>query len=114
MDPGNTDTLINETVTDNEISISGYIVRRDRSLNGGNGGGICFYVRSNINYIVGEDIVSDLLENLSIEIIKPRSKPFIVTTCYGPPNSSFQLFSQSEDFVGKLDVDEQDVTSWVI
>ena len=46
-------------------------------------------------------------ENLSIEIIKPRSKPFIVTKCYGPPNSSFELFSQSEDFVGKLDADDK-------
>ena len=81
------------------------IVRRDRPLNDRNGGGVCFYVRSNINYIVREDLVSDQLENLSIEIIKPRSKPFIVATWYRPPNSPFELFSTFEDFVGKLDAD---------
>lgn len=43
-----------------------YIVRRDRPLNGQNGGGVCFF-----NYVVREDLVSDQLENLSIEIIKP-------------------------------------------
>ena len=69
----------------NITSLSKYIdelrvVRRDRPLNGRNGGGVCFYVRSNINYIEREDLVSDQLENLSIEIIKPRSKPFIVAT----------------------------------
>ena len=100
------ETRLNETIADNEIRISGYnIVRRDRPLNGRNGGGVCFYVRSNINYIVREDLVSDQLENLSIEIIKPRSKPFIVATWYRPPNSPFELFSTFEDFVGKLDAD---------
>ena len=81
------ETRLNETIADNEISISGYnIVRPDRPLNGRNGGGVCVYVRSNINYIVREDLVSDQLENLSIQIIKPRSKPFIVATWYRPPN----------------------------
>ena len=66
------ETRLNETIADNEISISGYnIVRRDRSLNGRNGGEVCFYVRSNINNIVRENLISDQLENLSIEIIKP-------------------------------------------
>ena len=81
------------------------IVRRDRPLNDRNGGGVCFYVRSNINYIVREDLVSDQLENLSMEIIKPRSKPFIVVTWYRPPNSPFELFSTFADFVRKLDAD---------
>ena len=78
---------------------------------GRNGGGVCFYVRSNINYIVRADLVSDQLENLSIEIIKPRSKPFIVATWYRPPNSSFELFSKFEDFVGKLAADGKEYYS---
>ena len=37
------ETSLNETITDNKVSIIGYnIVRRDRSLNGRNGGGVCF------------------------------------------------------------------------
>lgn len=100
------ETCLYETIADNEISISGYnIVRRDRSLNGRNGGGICFYGRSNINYIVREDLVSDQLENVSIAIVKPRSKPFIVAKWYRPPNSPVELFSAFEDFAGKLDAD---------
>ena len=55
------ETRLNESlIADNEISISGYnIIRRDRPLNGLNGGGVCFYVSSNINYIVRADLVSD-------------------------------------------------------
>ena len=58
------ETRLNETIADNEVSISGYnIVRRDRSLNGRNGGGVCFYVRSNkiilcvrISYLINSKI----------------------------------------------------------
>lgn len=100
------ETRLKETIADNEISISGSdIIRRVRSLNGQNGGGVCFYACSNIYHVVHEDLVSDQLENLSIEIVKPRSKPFIVATWYRPPNSPVELFSAFDDFVGKLDAD---------
>ena len=86
--------------------VDGYdIVRRDRPLNDRNGGGVCFYVRSNINYDVRKDLVFDQLESLSIEISKPRSKSFIVATWYRPPNSPFELLSYFESFVGKLDTE---------
>ena len=43
------------------------------------------------------------LENLSVEISKPRAKPFVVSTWYRPPNSSSELFGDFEAFVGRLD-----------
>ena len=98
------ETRLHEIIADNEVSIDGYdIVRRDRPLNGRNGGGVCFFVRSNINYNVRKDLVFDQLESLTVEISKPRSKSFIVATWYRPPNSPFELFSDFESFVGKLD-----------
>ena len=88
------ETRLHEIIADNEVSIDGYdIVRRDRPLNGRNGGGVCFFVRSNINYNVRKDLVFDQLESLTVEISKPRSKSFIVATWYRPPNSPFELFS---------------------
>ena len=67
------ETRLNETIADNEISISGYnIVCRDRPLNGRNGGGVCFYVRSNINYIfrlkLSSQEVSPLLLQRGIDL----------------------------------------------
>ena len=70
------ETKIDGKVSDNEVKISGYdITRSDRFYKGGSGGGVCFYVRSEIDYSVRNDLNSQLLENLSIEIRKPRSKP---------------------------------------
>ena len=77
------ETRLHEIIADSEVSIDGYdIVRRDRPLNGRNGGGVCFFVRSNINYNVRKDLVFDQLESLTVKISKPRSKSFIVATWY--------------------------------
>ena len=75
------ETRLNETIADNEVSISGYnIVRRDRSLNGRNGGGVCFYVRSNkiilcvrISYLINSKIFR--LKSSSREV-SPLLGPF--------------------------------------
>ena len=109
------ETRLNETIADNEISISGYnIVRRDRPLNGQNGGGVCFYVRSNINYIVRADLVSDQLENLSIEIIKPRSNPLLLQRGIDPQIHLLNYSLRSKTLSESLMRMEKNITSWVI
>ena len=96
------ETKLNEYITDNEVSISGYdIVRRDRTTYGG--GGVCFYVKKSINFSVRNDLCMGSLENLCIEIRKPRFKSFIVATWYRPPNSLVSIFSPFEELIGKLD-----------
>ena len=35
------------------------IVRKDRITNGRNGGGVCIYVRDNLNYIIRDDLSPD-------------------------------------------------------
>ena len=95
---------LDDTVSDGELFINGYdIVRRDRAVNGRRGGGVCFYVRSNIDYFVRNDLSSDILEILSIEIRKPNARPFVITTWYRPPDSPVELFSHFETVIGKLD-----------
>ena len=42
----------------------------------------CLYVRSNINYKIRYDLQSEILENLIVEITKPRSKSILVSTLY--------------------------------
>ena len=66
--------------------IYGYeLIRRDRLSDGG--GGICFYIKSTLNFSVRTDLNIEELENLSIEIRKPNSKAFLVVNWYRPPNS---------------------------
>ena len=67
-------------------------------------GGVCFYVQCNINSIPRFDMSIDQLENLCIEIRKPRSKPVLVTW-YRPPNSPVDKFNYFETLVGRLDAE---------
>ena len=74
-------------------------------MNGRNGGGVCFYIRTCINYVVRKELEFSTRENLMIEITKPRAKPFIVSTWFRPPNSSSELFGDFDAFVGRLDTE---------
>ena len=80
------ETKLDEVISDNEVSIPGYdIIRRDRLSNGG--GGICFYVRSSIEYSLRNDLSEEALENLCLEIRKPKSKT--VCCCHVVQTSRF-------------------------
>ena len=101
------ETWLDTSTRDNDVFISGYeIVRRDRSVHGADGkmyGGISFYVRSSINFSLCTDLSIDQLENLCIEVRKPNSKPFLVTTWYRPPDSIVDKFNFFETLIGKMD-----------
>ena len=98
------ETRLDSSINDWKLFIPGYeIFRRDRSISGRHGRGVCFYVRSTINYTPHLDLNIDHLENLCIEIRKPRAKPFLVITWYRPPDSTVDKFSCFEKLVGKLD-----------
>ena len=92
-----------------DIYISGYeIVRRDRVTNGHNGGGVCFFIHSNLNYNIRQDLQHEKLEFLAVEINNPHSKPFLVSTWYRPQRTPWpvpEIFSIFEDLVAKIDAE---------
>ena len=95
------ETKLDEFIKSSELRIPGYeFVRRDGHRHGG---GVGFYIKSSNSYIVRSDLKLINLENLTIEIRKPNSKPTLVATWYRPPCSPTDLFSSYESFIGKLD-----------
>ena len=80
-----------------------------REINGRNGGGVCTYVRTNLNYRIRNDLNNDLLECLFVEISKPRSTPFLVGTWYRPPSSPPNLFSEFENVIAKIDAENKEL-----
>ena len=75
------ETKLDDTISDNEITVDSYnIIRRDRTVNGRFGGGVCFYIRSNVNFILREELEIKPLVIFSIEVHKLSSKPFVITT----------------------------------
>ena len=90
------ETKLNNSHRDSEFYIPRFdLVRRDRISDGD--GGVCFYIKSSINFSVRNDLNIADLENLCIEVRKPQSKPLIVVNWYRPPNSSVRLYSHLDN-----------------
>jgi exonuclease III len=99
-------TKLDLTINDQEVCLPGFeIIRRDRKVNGRKGGGVCLYIRSNINYKIRYDLQSEILETLIVEIAKPRSKSILVSTWYRPPDSPLSHFAEFETMIRALDAE---------
>ena len=104
------ETKLDSLINDNEVYIPGYeIVRKDRKANGRHGSGVCIYVKCNLNYKICEDLSCDeLLEYLTVEITKSRTKPLLISTWYRPPDSPMYHFDYFENIVEKVDMTNHD------
>jgi len=97
------ETKLDVSNNNSDFYICGYeLIRRDKLSD--SGGGICSYIKSTIYLSVRTDLNIDELENLSIEICKLNSRPFIVVNWYRPPNSPTGLFSHLENLTARLDL----------
>ena len=101
---------LNETRLDqyyNDIYVQGYdIVRHDRNRSGG---GVCIYVRKSINFDKRSDLVPENLEAVCIEVTKPNSRPFIVSSIYKPPSAPVEIFNSIERMNGQMDNEDKEM-----
>ena len=80
---GITESKLDDSIMDCEIGISGYdLLRCDKNRNGG---GVACYIRQNICYNT-KDIFASPIENIFLDILLPKTKPFSVGILYRPPN----------------------------
>ena len=95
------ETRLDSSTQNGEVNIPGYTLeRKDRNRNGG---GVALYIRDSINYKRLNDLPDDNIELISIQVSKPKTKPFIVCTWYRPPGSTTELMNRFEDVLQKLD-----------
>ena len=95
------ETRLDDMLSDDLMSVHNYdLIRTDRNRQGG---GVCLYIRSNLNYLNRNDSIPATLEAVCVEIHKPNSQPFIVASIYRSPSASSQYFSMIESFIDKLD-----------
>ena len=92
---GITETKLDNTVYDSEVTIDGYsIVRNDRNRKGGD---VACYIRSNICYS-RRTCLSDNLENIFIDLLFPKTKPISIGILYKPPRQTRFLEQMVTDF----------------
>ena len=81
-------------------------VRLDRSCYGG---GVIIYIRNPIVYKTCSDIPTDDLELLCVEIIPPRSRPFLILSWYRPPGSQVECFQKLQKILSYLDNENKEI-----
>ena len=98
---GLSETRLDETISDSEVSISGYkIFRNDRDVNGG---GVAIYVKASLLEPTVK-IKSKNLELISLEIAPQHAKPFLVVCWYRPPTAD-DAFENLREVLKNLDRD---------
>ena len=98
---------LDSSINYNMVHINNYdIIRKDRSRNGS---GVCIYLRNSINYKIRHDLIPPELECVCIEIMKPHSEPFLVTTVYRPPNAPSEFFDNLEKLIKAIDDENKEM-----
>ena len=88
---GLTETWIDSSVTNSEISIDGHtVLRKDRNI------------KNNIAFNQRDDLNNDNIETLFVDILLPRSKPIVVGVCYRPEPEDLEFLIQFEETVSKI------------
>ena len=74
-----TESKLDQTIPNNLITIPGYFepIRRDRMINGRNGGGVLIYIADNLVYKQKVELQADNFEHIWVDI-KLRNKTFSV------------------------------------
>lgn len=57
------------------------------------------------------DLVSEKLEMIRIEIDRPHCKPFIISARYRPPRSDSNVLNEYELFLFKCDIEYNEISN---
>ena len=102
---GLSETRLDETISDSEVSINGYnIFRNDRDVNGG---GVAIYVKASLPEPTVK-IKNENLELISLEIAPQHAKPFLVVCWYRPPTAD-DAFENLREVLKNLDRDGNEI-----
>jgi exonuclease III len=99
--------MLGLSVSNQEIKINGYdIVRKDRNRHGG---GVAIYITNSINFTIRDDLTDDNLETITLEISKPKAKPFLINSWYKAPNTTLEIFNAFEDLITRMDSENKEI-----
>ena len=86
--------------------------RKDNNTNGG--GGIIVYVRNDIRAKRREDLETNEIYCLWLEITPDKGKSFLVGDMYRPPDSKIEYNDRFEEFIVTVLMKRRSLFCWVI
>ena len=105
---GLSETKLKSHRTTDIFKINGFQTpfRKDNDSNGG--GGLLVYVKNGINAKRREDLETQHISCLWLEISPAKSKPFLVGNMYRPPDSKVEFNDRFEEFIDSLLNEDQE------
>ena len=103
---------LNETKLDPQYpkeltAIVGYQQERlDRTCNGG---GVSLYIRDSVKFKLRDDVPTDNLELICVEIQPPKCKSYLVVSWYRPPSDPVDSFNKMEKVLSYLDREGKEI-----
>ena len=62
-----------------------------------------------MNVLNREDLIPNNIEAICLEVIKPKSKPILITSVYMPPSSRIEYFEKIEILFQNLDSEHKEL-----
>ena len=103
---------LNETKLDPQYpkeltAIAGYQQERlDRTCNGG---GVSLYIRDSVKYNLRDDVPTNNLELICVEIQPPKSKSYLVVSWNRPPSDPVDSFNKVEKVLSYLNKEGKEI-----
>ena len=91
------ETFCDGSISDSEINLPDYsIIRRDRNRHGG---GVAMYIRNSLTFIRRNDLETDDIESIWIEMKCKQRQPVIIGSIYRPPSSPIDFIDKLGDII---------------
>ena len=93
------ETKIDDSISDDDTEIEGYIVnRRNRNRFGG---GVAIYIHNTIQFTLCEDLKDLDLETITVKLNLPFIEPIVLTTLYRP-EGPVEVFNRIESMLSNI------------
>jgi hypothetical protein len=106
------ETFLTDDVVDDNVNVDNYcLYRKDRPQKNNiiiRRGGVAFYVNNQCKHVLRDDLSSEKLELLTIELMPLKRKPTIVVLWYRVPGSSIDLFNHLQHLLQVIESEGKD------
>ena len=102
------ETKLNASIPSSNLMINSYHIpiRKDRDYN--NGGGLIIYIKNNIFFKRRDDLESNSIENIWVEIQSTKNK-YLLGLFYRPPESISDYWNEFENVIEKASEENLDI-----
>ena len=109
------ETFLHDDIPDSILSVDGYkFERRDRNIcttenDKQKGGGVLIYIAEHLDYKRKQNLESDNIESIWIEISLKHTKPILINSIYRPPSAPKQWLEMFSDNLENITTADNEV-----